>query len=184
MIPELQTISTKDTAELLGVEFRSSGSGRWVGLCPFHQESIPSRMVYPDNSYFCFSCKKGGRDAADFVKEIYSCSFPEALKILGIRQQNKDQNYYQKIQRLKEKRRLENEFKNWIKKARQEVQDLIRPTRWLLGKIRTEWCLDKYGKLYQDLETWIYHEGILAGNDNELIWKLRAAELYADYEGD
>ena len=64
---------------------RSGSSGRFVGLCPFHQEKTPSFSVNQTRQFFkCFGCGKGG-DALNFVMEIDGLTFPEALKLLAER---------------------------------------------------------------------------------------------------
>jgi DNA primase len=64
---------------------RSGSSGRWIGLCPFHQEKTPSFSVNQTRQFFkCFGCGKGG-DALNFVMEIDGLTFPEALKFLAER---------------------------------------------------------------------------------------------------
>jgi DNA primase len=56
---------------------------RSTGLCPFHKEKTPSFSVDADNGlFYCFGCHKGG-DLIQFLQEIESCSFPEALEVLA-----------------------------------------------------------------------------------------------------
>lgn len=56
---------------------------RSTGLCPFHKEKTPSFSVDADNGlFYCFGCHKGG-DLIQFLQEIESCSFPEALELLA-----------------------------------------------------------------------------------------------------
>lgn len=52
-----------------------------VGKCPFHQEKIGSFTIYPNNTYYCFSCKRGG-DSIDFIMQLEGLSFPEAVRRL------------------------------------------------------------------------------------------------------
>jgi DNA primase len=61
---------------------RKSG-GRYVGLCPFHQEKTPSFGVSPDRGTFkCFGCGEGG-DAIAFVEKIEKVDFVGAIEWLG-----------------------------------------------------------------------------------------------------
>ena len=56
----------------------------WKGLCPFHNETQPSFVVYPDGrGWYCFgSCQEGG-DLFNFVMKHKRVSFPEAVEILA-----------------------------------------------------------------------------------------------------
>ena len=56
--------------------------------CPFHSDTDPSFVVYPETqSFYCFGCKEGG-DAYSFVMKSDNCKFTEAKKkvyqILGL----------------------------------------------------------------------------------------------------
>jgi DNA primase len=66
--------------EVIGeyVQLRKSGA-RFMGRCPFHDETKPSFSVNPDRKLFhCFGCKKSG-DTIKFLMEIEGRSFMEAL---------------------------------------------------------------------------------------------------------
>jgi DNA primase len=53
-----------------------------IGHCPFHEDRIPSFMVYPKNGTFhCYGCSKHG-DVITFLREIGNLSFSQALNIL------------------------------------------------------------------------------------------------------
>jgi DNA primase len=59
--------------------------GRWVGLCPFHNEKTPSFHVSPDRGLFhCFGCKAGG-SALQFLMQIEGWSFLDTVKELARR---------------------------------------------------------------------------------------------------
>jgi hypothetical protein len=81
-----QTNSTIQSLESLirssGINLKKSGSGRLVGLCPFHQEKTPSFTIYPDDRYYCFGCGEYG-DAIDFIRKQRGLSYFEALDLLG-----------------------------------------------------------------------------------------------------
>jgi DNA primase len=58
-------------------------SGRYWGLCPFHNEKSPSFAVNREqNFYYCFGCHKGG-SAVNFLMESEKMTFPEALEYLA-----------------------------------------------------------------------------------------------------
>ncbi|MDQ1649777.1 MAG: primase [Frankiaceae bacterium] len=65
------------------VALRPAGSDRMTGLCPFHDEKRPSFGVRPSmNLFHCFGCGAGG-DIIDFIREIDSLSFAEAVEQLA-----------------------------------------------------------------------------------------------------
>lgn len=75
-----------DLIELLraeGFEPRDVGGGRYNMCCPFHNETNPSFYVYPNNSYHCFGCCRGG-DPIEFVRELHDLGFKQALDYLNI----------------------------------------------------------------------------------------------------
>src|SRR5580692_10161235 len=62
---------------------RIGATGRYVGLCPFHQEKTGSFSVNQTRQFYkCFGCGVGG-DVLKFVMEIDGLTFPEALKMLA-----------------------------------------------------------------------------------------------------
>jgi DNA primase len=64
---------------------RLGATGRYVGLCPFHQEKTPSFNVNQTRQFYkCFGCGVGG-DAIKFVQEIEGLSFWESAKMLAER---------------------------------------------------------------------------------------------------
>ena len=81
--------------------------GRYLtGLCPFHSEKTPSFSVAPDKGiYYCFGCHKGG-GAVNFIMEIESLSYPDAVRFLAKRaglevpEDEQYQSQYQKQERL------------------------------------------------------------------------------------
>jgi DNA primase len=55
-------------AERAGLRLRRSGSHRWQGSCPFHEDRTPSFFVDVEHQRFvCFGCKARG-DVIDFVR--------------------------------------------------------------------------------------------------------------------
>jgi DNA primase len=83
-----QLKSSIDIVKVVGdyVRLRRVGStGRYLGLCPFHQEKTPSFNVNQTRQFYkCFGCGVGG-DALKFVMEVEGLTFPEALKLLAER---------------------------------------------------------------------------------------------------
>ena len=75
-----------DIVEVVGdfVDLKKSGSS-YKALSPFTSEKTPSFFVSPSKQIFkCFSTGKGG-DAIEFLKEVESMSYIEALKYLAER---------------------------------------------------------------------------------------------------
>jgi len=67
------------------VRLKKSGTQRYTGLCPFHNEKRPSFTVQVQlQIYKCFSCGEGG-DVFKFVMKTQGVTFPEALKLLAER---------------------------------------------------------------------------------------------------
>ncbi len=83
-----QLKSSVDIVKVIGeyVRLRKVGStGRYTGLCPFHQEKTASFNVYQGRQFYkCFGCGVGG-DVLKFVMEADGLTFPEALKLLAER---------------------------------------------------------------------------------------------------
>lgn len=60
--------------------FYKSGD-RFFTLCPLHSERNSSFCVYPNNSFYCYGCNRGG-SAIDLAKALYGFNFVEAVKFL------------------------------------------------------------------------------------------------------
>ncbi|HLH18201.1 MAG TPA: DNA primase [Bryobacteraceae bacterium] len=82
-----QVKGSVDIVSVVGehVRLKRSGSYRYTGLCPFHNEKTPSFTVNTAHQFYkCFGCGAGG-DVFNFVMEIEGLSFYEALKSLAER---------------------------------------------------------------------------------------------------
>jgi DNA primase len=76
-----------DMAEVVGArtDLRRAGPGRYMGLCPFHEERTPSFSVDADKMvYHCFGCGASG-DVFTFVRETEGVEFAGALELLADR---------------------------------------------------------------------------------------------------
>jgi len=63
-------------------KLRKSGK-LWTALCPLHRDrKTPNFTIYPDNTFFCYSCRQGG-DSIAFVQKLRNISFREALSEIG-----------------------------------------------------------------------------------------------------
>ena len=67
------------------VALRTSGPGRYKGLCPFHEEKTPSFSVSEERqAYYCFGCRASG-DVFAFAMKTEGLDFPGALAALARR---------------------------------------------------------------------------------------------------
>jgi DNA primase len=84
--------------------------GRWVGLCPFHEERTPSFSVdAQEKLYHCFGCGVGG-DTIKFVEEKEGLGFAEAVELLADRygvELEREREDPQAEARRQQRRRLE-----------------------------------------------------------------------------
>lgn len=65
------------------VTLKASGSGTYMGLCPFHDEKSPSFSVRPAlGVWHCFGCGLGG-DVFDYVEKTENVEFGDAIEILA-----------------------------------------------------------------------------------------------------
>ena len=82
-----QVRDSNDIVEVIGeaVALRPAGTGRFTGLCPFHNETAPSFHVNAERGFFhCFGCKESG-DVFGFLMKREGLSFVEALHQLARR---------------------------------------------------------------------------------------------------
>ena len=89
MIPNIDPYTF---VNMLGVDYKHSG-GRYNICCPFHNDTRPSLVIYPDGEYHCFSCtdlENAHGSWVNLYKTIKNCEWKEAYKALGM---DKDNNY-------------------------------------------------------------------------------------------
>jgi DNA primase len=56
--------------------------GRWMGLCPLHEDHKPSFLVDTNKDlFYCYGCGRGG-DVIRFAELYHQVKFPEALALL------------------------------------------------------------------------------------------------------
>lgn len=68
---------------LLGVDYKREG-GLFKICCPFHHDTHPSLVVYPqDRGYCCYPCARTG-SWQELYKEIKGCDWKEAYDVLEI----------------------------------------------------------------------------------------------------
>lgn len=68
---------------MLGTDWKKTGHLYRI-TCPFHNDSRPSLVVYPqDRGYCCYSCSKTGT-WMELYKTIKNCEWREAYEALGV----------------------------------------------------------------------------------------------------
>jgi DNA primase len=61
---------------------RPLSRGRWMGLCPLHEDHKPSFLMDPSkNLFYCYGCGLGG-DVIRFAELYHQVKFPQALALL------------------------------------------------------------------------------------------------------
>jgi len=61
---------------------RPLSRGRWMGLCPLHEDHQPSFLVDPHkNLFYCYGCGRGG-DVIRFAELYHQVRFPQAVALL------------------------------------------------------------------------------------------------------
>jgi len=61
---------------------RRLSRGRWMGLCPLHDDHQPSFLMDPHkNLFYCYGCGRGG-DVIRFAELYHQVQFPQALALL------------------------------------------------------------------------------------------------------
>ena len=61
---------------------RRLSRGRWMGLCPLHEDHNPSFLIDPaKNFFYCYGCGRGG-DVIRFAELYHQVQFPQALELL------------------------------------------------------------------------------------------------------
>jgi DNA primase len=61
---------------------RRLSRGRWMGLCPLHDDHQPSFLIDPGkNLFYCYGCGRGG-DVIRFAELYHQVHFPQALALL------------------------------------------------------------------------------------------------------
>lgn len=67
------------------VTLKPSGTGTYVGLCPFHDEKTPSFSVRPSlGVWHCFGCGLGG-DVFGYIEQRENIDFRDAVELLADR---------------------------------------------------------------------------------------------------
>ena len=139
----VETVSRYVTLEQRG--------GNFWGRCPFHHEKTPSFCVNSvDQFYYCFGCHKAG-DVINFVQEIESVDFYDAVKILAERARMELPSISASDEKIKEQKEKKTRLLNILKDtARYYAKNLRSPEgekhlSYAFNRGLTEETLNKFG---------------------------------------
>jgi len=147
-----------------GISLKKSGKC-YKSLCPFHHDTNPSFVVYPDTSRFmCFGCGEKG-DAIDFIKKLKGFSFKDALAYLGIDKSGKTS--WANANEAN-KRKLVAAFRGWERDYYDELTTDYRAINPISSKLKTLDEMEEIAPLYHRLPILEYHMDILLyGTDGD-----------------
>lgn len=76
-------ITQEQLLDLLEVDYENAGMGRVKIVCPFHDDTHPSMLIYPDytEACHCFACDETC-SWPWLLAKVRGCSFPEACRML------------------------------------------------------------------------------------------------------
>jgi len=162
------SVTMLKAVEESGTEMRRQ-SGKYVGLCPFHEEKHPSFFIFHDGHFKCFGCGAYG-DAIDFVQRRYGISFQEALKTLRVDDGKFSRYPKPRIvsQRQKCRQRLIKVFREWERETVTKLALLIRATNKAQAVINSIEDMERYGDILHPLPLWEHwFFDILCGGSDE-----------------
>jgi len=78
----LKELASQDVVDIVGhyVDVVVEG-GKYKFLCPVHGDNDPSGVFYPDGTWWCFGCNKGG-DVFDALMFLGRLTFGESVSLL------------------------------------------------------------------------------------------------------
>ena len=154
------------------ISLKKSGSN-YKALSPFTSEKTPSFFVSPSKQIFkCFSTGKGG-DAIEFLKEVDSMSYIEAIKYLGEKYGVEINEYEIDNSVASEKDSLLiilNKSKNFFidnlkteegKNIALAYFELRVISKEMIKKFELGYSLDKWNSLYDNLKSLKYSEKLM-----------------------
>ena len=186
-----------DIVEVIGdfVSLKRSGSS-YKALSPFTNEKTPSFFVSPSKQIFkCFSTGKGG-DAIEFLKEVESMTYIEAIKYLGEKygvEINESTSGYEQNNDKESLLILLNKSKDfYIENLKTDEGKNIALTYFNHRKISTEmikkfelgYSLDKWDSLYKFLiknqfsDDNIIKAGLILENNNKKYDRFRNRVIF------
>ena len=165
---EIKNINIVLLFESNGIGVQKVGS-RHKCLCPFHSEKTPSMVLYPNNTFYCFGCLRGG-DAVTFLMKYHGIKFVEALRYLGLESGRIDTA---KIQRQKKRRQLVSEFHDWCRRADTVLARGILVIDRILESVQTMDELNELAFLYDRRAKYSYWRDIFCSTNDESKYRLQ-----------
>ena len=181
-----------DIVEVVGdfVSLKKSGSS-YKALSPFTTEKTPSFFVSPSKQIFkCFSTGKGG-DAIEFLKEVESMTYIEAIKYLGEKygvEINENESNYPVNNEKESLLIVLNKTKEFFKENLNTVDgksialsyfDHRNISKEMVDKFELGYSLDKWDSLYNYLvknqfeDNQIINAGLILENNNKKYDRFR-----------
>ena len=181
-----------DIVEVVGdfVSLKKSGSS-YKALSPFTTEKTPSFFVSPSKQIFkCFSTGKGG-DAIEFLKEVDSMTYIEAIKYLGEKygvEINENESNYPVNNEKESLLIVLNNTKDFFKGNLNTVEgksiaisyfDHRNISKEMVEKFELGYSLDKWDSLYNHLtknqfeDNQIINAGLILENNNKKYDRFR-----------
>jgi DNA primase len=170
-------------------------SGRWMGVCPFHQETKPSMSVNEQEGFFyCFGCQASG-DVIDFYQRINGLEFREALEQLAA-EAGVDLGNVQPDPQADERRRKKRVYLDMHTWAAQHYQaNLRRPAgrgaceylqrRGMSGEIARDFGLGYSLEGWHDLDHFLQSKGFSQdlGVESGLLSSNQKGSIYDRFRG-
>ena len=200
MIEESIIQEIKDRSDIVEVisdfvSLKKSGSN-YKALSPFTNEKTPSFFVSPSKQIFkCFSTGKGG-DAIEFLKEVDSMTYIEAIKYLGEKygvEINETESNYEINNEKESLLILINKSKEFFKKnlETQEGKSIALTyfnhrniNEEMINKFELGYSVDKWDSLYNYLvknqfdEDQIIKAGLILENNNKKYDRFRNRVIF------
>ena len=164
-----------DIVDVIGdyVQLKRTGANA-KGLCPFHQEKMPSFYVHPVKQFYkCFGCGAGG-DVFDFIRQIEHVGFVQAKAIVadlaGCPISHKPWTAEQKRAYARQR-----------KEAEAEAHALVEWKRLMVETLRAErdWLLKAYHGAIRFLETHDWKECEARG---DMRYEMAATAEFAHWQ--
>ena len=177
LIREVKEISDiVKVAELYGLKMNRA----YKCVCPFHKEKTASLSISPQKQIWkCFGCGKGG-DSISLVSELLNVNALEAAKsinhILGLGLDDNKKTTHFEINKYKEKKKIEDTFKQWENKTIQLLCDYLH----LLWRWEKEYkpknMQEEFNDLFveamnnKDYINYLLDEIFIKGTNEDKIW--------------